>query len=156
MIFFSSLITELLDQHLLASRRVVSQNCGRMNLDDIYRGSSLSLSCYSWGNWASRGRELPWAAQGGTGKVDRCPGDHFHPVSVKCQSRVKTYPWSIRFKHSAVRGQRTSFKLRFSCFAAGKSILEGQVMVGKERLLYSGSHDLGTQGTNLLKTIFPI
>lgn len=46
---------------------------------------------------------------------------------------------------------RTGSKLSFGCLLLEKSILKGQVMVGKERLLYSGSWQPGKIVDSCLK-----
>lgn len=50
----------------------------------------------------------------------------------------------------------TQFQTVVWLLTSQKSILKRQVMVRKERLLYSGSLNLGRWWTNVLKTVFPV
>lgn len=62
----------------------------------------------------------------------------------------------VGFVEGACYGTEYRVQTQVGLLAAGKSVLERQVMVGKERSFYSVSRQLGSWWTNVSKTIFSL
>lgn len=73
---------------------------------------------------------MPWMAQGGADNVDKCLGDHSCPASVKYVTGKNIPAFQTQYCHWT----ENQFQTEVQLFAAGVSILERQVTVGKRKI----------------------